>query len=189
MRPAPCAQMQPSFTTMDCKVAGYYKASFRSPSTRKPSSTTEIFSGTPETCEDLAAITSSPNNVPEGSNAYLRPSVPNSPTGRHIGTHIDRTASRQPSTPSMIRQRGRAPSTVADSDGDLPLLSGAVNPSATPTPPIAANLVAGRLRSPSRLQRKREHKESDGNDGGGSGEGNMCKRSRVLDSRGGSLSV
>jgi hypothetical protein len=170
MRPAPCAQMQPSFTTMNCKAAGYYKASFRSPSTRKPSSTTEISSGTPETCEDLAAITSSPNNVPEGSNAYLRPSVPNSPTGRHIGTHIDRTASRQPSTPSMIRQRGRAPSTVADSDGDLPL-------------------VAGRLRSPSRLQRKREHKESDGNDGGGSGEGNMCKRSRVLDSRGGSLSV
>jgi hypothetical protein len=189
MRPAPCAQMQPSFTTMNCKAAGYYKASFRSPSTRKPSSTTEISSGTPETCEDLAAITSSPNNVPEGSNAYLRPSVPNSPTGRQSGTHIDRTASSQPSTHRRIRQRGRAPSTVADSDGDLPLPSGAVNPLATPTPPIAANLVAGRLGSPSRLGRKRKHEESDRNDGGGSEGGKMCKTRRVLDSLDGSLSV
>jgi hypothetical protein len=82
----------------------------------------------------------------------------------------------------MIRQRGWAPSTVADSDGDPPLPSGAVNPSATPTPPIATNLVASRLGSPSRLGRKREHKDSDRNDGGGSEGGKMCKRRRVIDS-------
>jgi hypothetical protein len=89
----------------------------------------------------------------------------------------------------MIRQRGRAPSTVADSDGDSTLPSGAVNPSAIPAPLLAANLVAGRLGSLSRLRRKREDEESERDDDGGSGAGNMCKRRCVLDSQDGGLSV
>jgi hypothetical protein len=82
-----------------------------------------------------------------------------------------------------------APSTVADSDGDPPLPSGTVDPSATPTPPVAASPVASRLGSPSQLRRKRVREESERDDDGGSGEGKMCKRSRVLDSQGVSLSI
>jgi hypothetical protein len=113
-RPAPCVQMVPCLTTMNCRVAGYYKVSFKSLSTRKPTNMVDIRSGTPEICEDRAAITSSPNNVLESSHHYPSPVVPNSPTGRFS---VNGTAACQPHTPHVARHNSPAPSTVADSGG------------------------------------------------------------------------
>lgn len=113
-RPAPCVQMEPCLTTMNCRVAGYYKVSFKSLSTRKPYNMVDIRSGTPEICEDRAVITSSPNNVLESSHPYPSASAPDSPTGKHS---VNGTAACQPHTPHIARRNSPAPSTVADSDG------------------------------------------------------------------------
>jgi hypothetical protein len=183
-RPALWAGVEPFRSELEFPLAGEYGASFELQPLYKRSNTAEACNHTPTIYEVSCANDSPSDKVAEGGHPDLCLSVSNKPM-RCSDTNINRITSRQPSEPPFMSALpgSPAPSTVADSDGDPPLPSGAVDSSATPTSPVAASLAACRLETLSQLRRKREHKESKGDDDGGSGEGKMCKRSRVLDSQ------
>jgi hypothetical protein len=190
-RPAPWAGVEPFRSELELPVAGDHGASFELQPLYKRSNTAEACNHTPTIYEVSAANDSPSNKVAEGGHPDLYLSISNKPITRCSDIKINCITSRQPSEPPFMSALpgSPAPSTVEDSDGDPPLPSGTVDPSATPTPPVAASPAASRLESLSQLRRKREHEESERDDDGGSGEGNMCKRRCVLDSQDGSLSV
>jgi hypothetical protein len=183
--------LEPFRSEFEFPLAGEYGASFELQPLYKRSNTAEACNHTPTIYKVSAANDSPSNKVAEGGHPDLCLSVSNKPIKRCSDTNINRITSRQPSDPPFMSALpgSPAPSTVADSDRDPLLPSGAMDPSATPTPPVAASPAASRLGSLSQLRRKREHEESEGDDDGGSGEGNMCKRRCVLDSQDSSLSV
>jgi hypothetical protein len=190
-RPALWAGVKPFRSELGFPVAGEHGASFELQPLYKRSNTAEACNHTSTIYEVSAANDSPSNKVAEGGHPDLCLSVSNKPIERCSDTNINRITSLQPSEPPFMSDLpgSPAPSTVADSDGDPPLPSGTVDPSATPTPPVAASPAASRLGSLSPLRRKRKDEESERDDDGGSGEGNMCKRRCVLDSQDGGLSV
>jgi hypothetical protein len=190
-RPAPWAGIKPFRSEFEFPHAGEYGASFELQLLYKQSNTAEACNYTPPIYEDSAVIDSPSNKVVEGGHSDPCLSVSNQSTKRSGDTNDNRITSCQPSTPpsTSALPGSPAPSTVADSDGDPPPPSGAVNASPTSSPSVAANLVAGRLGSSSRLGKKREHDESSGSDGGGSEEDNTCKRRCVPDSQKVGLSI
>ena len=168
--PAPClAATRPAYVEICVPGAGEYNVILAPCKPTTQHNSDESRDQTPEPHDGSATIASPPlDSVSEAHYPRSNTSISNQLIDHHNMASSGCYSSRRPSAPSIV-----------------------VTTSATPTPPIDANLVDGQLEPQSRLRRKRDREESNGIGGGEGEKGGACKKTRlsVPDSQEGNPSI